>query len=74
MNKQALIEEAIVKIKQLPDHKIKEVNDFADFLLSRIDNQILLKNIQEITSKSASFDFLEEEEGLYDENDLKIKF
>jgi hypothetical protein len=74
MNRQVLIDIAINKIRQLPDLKIKEVNDFADFLLSKIDNNITLDGIQKIVSDSKAFDFLNDEEDLYSVNDLKEKY
>jgi hypothetical protein len=74
MNREILIQEAFKKIKKLPNAKLEEVNNFADFLLSKLDNQLINENIKELTSNSSSFDFLNEEEELYDENDLKEKF
>jgi hypothetical protein len=74
MNRQVLIDIAINKIRQLPDLKIMEVNDFADFLLSKIDNNITLDGIQKIVSDSKAFDFLNDEEDLYSVNDLKEKY
>jgi len=74
MNRQVLINNTINKIKQLPDMKIKEVNDFADFLLSKIDDKIIREGIQELTSNSRAFDFLKNEEDLYSINDLKERF
>jgi hypothetical protein len=74
MNRQLLIDNAVNKIRQLPDTKIKEINDFAEFLLSKIDDKIILDNIQKLTSESKSFDFLNDEENLYDENDLKERY
>lgn len=74
MNRQLLIDNAVNKIRQLPDTKIKEINDFADFLLSKIDDKIILDNIQKLASESKSFDFLNDEEDLYDENDLKERY
>ena len=71
MDRDNLIEYTMTKIKQLPIAKIQEVNDFADFLLSKIDNKIIIDNIQKITSESKSFHFLEEEEVLYSVKDLK---
>ena len=62
------------KIHQLPDVKIQEINDFAEFLLSKIDDQILLEGIQKLTSDSKSFEYLKNEEGLYSVNDLKEKY
>ncbi|RRO25617.1 hypothetical protein [Flavobacteriaceae bacterium 14752] len=74
MNRQLLIEDAVKKINKLPDVKLQEINDFVDFLLRKIDDKIILENIQDITSKSNSYNFLNEEEELYDESDLKEKF
>jgi len=71
MNRQVLIESTVYKIRQLPDAKIKEVNDFADFLLSKIDDKIIQEGIQKLTSKSKAFEFLTDEDDLYTLNDLK---
>jgi len=40
MDRKVLIDRVIRKIKLLPDIKIREVNDFAELLLSRIDDKI----------------------------------
>ena len=74
MNRNILIKETMEKIHQLPDVKIQEINDFAEFLLSKIDDQILLEGIQKLTSDSKSFEYLKNEEGLYSVNDLKEKY
>lgn len=74
MNRQTLIDKAINKINQLPEMEIKEVNDFADFLLSKIDDKIVQEGIQQMIASSKSFDFLNEEEDLYSVSDLKEKF
>lgn len=74
MNRQVLIANTIDKIKQLPDVKIKEINDFADFLLSKIDDKIILEGIQKMVSDSKAFDYLEEEENLYTVEDLKERY
>ena len=71
MNRQILIDNTVSKISLLPDTKIKEINDFADFLLSKIDDNIILEGIQKMTSDSKSFDFLKDEEDLYTIDDLK---
>ena len=71
MNREILIKETIEKIQRLPDIKIKEINDFADFLLSRIDDKILLEGVQRLTSESKAFDYLKNEEELYTLNDIK---
>ena len=74
MNRSVLIKETIDKIHQLPDIKIQEINDFAEFLLSRIDDKILLEGMQKLASDSKSFDYLKNEEDLYSVNDLKEKY
>ncbi len=74
MNRQVLIDNAVNKIRQLPDTKIQEINDFAEFLLSKIDDRIMSENIQKLTSDSKAFDFLKDEEDLYDVNDLKERY
>lgn len=74
MNRQVLIDNTINKIRQLPDMKIKEVNDFADFLLSKIDNKIIQEGIQKLTSDSKTFDFLKNEKDLYSIDDLKERY
>ncbi|PRZ00654.1 DUF2281 domain-containing protein [Marinilabilia salmonicolor] len=74
MNRQVLIDNTVNKIRQLPDTKIQEINDFAEFLLSKIDDRIMSENIQKLTSDSKAFDFLKDEEDLYDVNDLKERY
>ena len=74
MDRQLLIDDAVDKIRQLPDTKIQEINDFAEFLLSKIDDKIILENIGKLSSDSKSFDFLRDEEDLYDVNDLKERY
>jgi hypothetical protein len=74
MDKQILIKKTITNIQRLPATKVKEVNDFAEFLLNKIDDQIMTQGIQEIASLSKSFDFLNQEPDLYSINDLKLKY
>ena len=74
MNRSILIKETIEKIHQLPDIKIQEINEFAEFLLSRIDNKILIEGMQKLASDSKSFEYLKNEEELYSVNDLKEKY
>lgn len=74
MNRQNKIKNTLDKINRLPDGKLSEVEDFVDFLLSRIDDSILVEGIQELTSNSKSFEYLNSEEELYTVNDLKEKY
>lgn len=74
MSKDKLIKKTIETLLRLPQEKILEVNDFADYILEKYDREILQKGIEEMVSKSKTFDFLAEEEELYSLEDLKEKF
>lgn len=74
MDRQILIEKTIKKIEQLPDVKIKEVDDFIDFLLGKIDDKIINDGMQKLISNSKAFEFLNDEEDLYTVNDVKEKY
>lgn len=74
MDRQVLIINTFNKIRQLPDVKIREINDFADFLLSKIDDEIIQEGIQKLTSESKAFEFLKDEDDLYTLNDLKERY
>ena len=74
MDRQVLIDNTFNKIRQLPDARIKEINDFADFLLSKIDDKIIQEGIQKLTSESKAFEFLKDEDDLYTLNDLKERY
>jgi hypothetical protein len=74
MNRQNLIKNTLDKINQLPDIKVKEINEYADLLISRIDDNIIRDGIQEITSQNESFDFLNQEEDIYTVQDLKVRY
>lgn len=74
MNRELLIKETIEKIQQLPDLKIQEINDFAEFLLVNLDDNIILDGIQKLTSESKAFEYLKNEEDLYSLSDIKEKY
>ncbi len=74
MDRQVLIDNTLDKIRQLPDARIKEINDFADFLLSKIDEKIIQEGIQKLNSESKAFEFLKDEDDLYTLNDLKERY
>lgn len=74
MNKQGLINRTVETLERLPEDKIHEIADFADFVLKKYEEQILQKGIDTIISESDSFAFLNDEEDLYDENDLKERY
>jgi len=71
MTRQAIIERTIRAINQLPEDKAEEISDFADFVIKRFEEHRLTEGIQQLTSNSQVFDFLNDEEDLYSEADLK---
>jgi hypothetical protein len=71
MKRDILLKETNNKIQLLPDSKLQEVNDFADFLLSKTEDKILLEGIQNLTSDSKTFEYLKDEEDLYSVNDCR---
>ena len=74
MTRQVLIQKTIENLSKLPDQKLKEVSDFAEFLLSKLDDQLLTEGIQKLVMQAKAFQFMEDEEDLYFEADLKEKY
>ena len=74
MNREILINRTINNISLLPDWRLKEISDYVDFLLKTHEDKKITEGIMKLTSKSKSFDFLNEEEDIYDESDLIEKF
>jgi mRNA-degrading endonuclease RelE of RelBE toxin-antitoxin system len=74
MTRETLIQKTIYNLEKLPDQKLKEVSDFAEFLLDRIENQIMTEGIQKLASNSKTFKFLHDEEDLYSTDDLKVRY
>ena len=71
MKRKVIIERTIKAINWLPEDKAKEISDFADFMIKRYDEQLLSESIQQLTSKSQAFQFLESEEDLYTLSNLE---
>ncbi len=71
MTRQAIIERTLNAINRLPSDKAEEISDFADFVIKRYEEHRLTEGIQMLTSNSQTFDFLNNEEDLYSEADLK---
>ena len=74
MTKQLIIERTLKVIYQLPEDKLIEISDFADFVFKRYEENELSKGIQQISSDSKAFEFLKNEEEIYSMNDLKKKY
>jgi len=74
MTREILLKMTMDQLSRLPDHKLKEVADFAEFLLAKTEEQILNEGIQKLAERSSTYKFLEDEEDLYSVNDLKEKY
>ncbi len=74
MTRQTIIERTIKAINQLPEEKAEEISDFAEFIMKQYEEQQLTKGIQHLAASSQAFDFLNNEEDLYTEDDLKEKY
>jgi hypothetical protein len=74
MTRQVIIERIIKAINQLPTDKAEEISDFAEFMMKQYEEQQLTKGIQQLFANSQAFDFLNNEEDLYTEDELKEKF
>ncbi len=74
MTRQEHIKNTVIKLNQLPDQKLQEVQDFVDFLLQKTDDKLLVKGITQLVSDSKTFEYLKDEEDLYTVNDLKEKY
>ena len=71
MTRASLIKRTLDSLTRLPDQKLREVSDFAEFMLNKIEDRQITEGIQTLTSNSKSFQFLETEEELYSKADLK---
>lgn len=74
MNRDTLIRQTLKNLSKLPQDKVREISDFADFIMKKHEEEALQKGIEKLVSHSKSFDFLNEEEDLYSLDDLKEKF
>ena len=71
MTREKLIKATIDRLSKLPVENLKEVSDFTEFLLKKIEEKQLTVGIQQLAANSGSFKFLEDEEDLYSVSDLK---
>jgi hypothetical protein len=74
MEREVLVKRTIGKIEQLPTSRVREVNDFVEFIIRRTDDAMITEGLQHLSSISHTYDFLRDEPELYTVNDLKVKF
>jgi hypothetical protein len=71
MSRELLIQKTVDNLAKLPNQKLREVSDFTEFLLSKLEDTMITDGIQKLANESQSFKFLESEEELYSKVDLK---
>jgi len=71
MTRKAILERTIRAINKLPEDKAEEISTFAEFVMKQYEEHQLSSEIHSMVTKSTAFDFLNEEEDLYTESDLK---
>jgi len=71
MLRETLLKRTFKTLSKLPPDKVKEVSDFADYILKTYDEEILQKGIEKLVSNSTTYNFLKDEEDLYSVEDLK---
>ena len=74
MTRESLINQTLQIISKLPQDKVNEIVDFANFLLKKHDEEILQKGIHRLVENGKTYEFLKNEEDLYTLNDLKERY
>lgn len=74
MSKTELIEKTLESLNKLPENELKEIHDFAAFLLSKINQRLLTEEVTQFNINSSSYKFLADDKDLYTVNDLKVKY
>ena len=74
MEKETIIKRTIKTLSKLPQSKILEVSNFAEFILKKYEEELLQKGLNVLTSEAKTFYFLKDEQDLYTVEDLKEKY
>ena len=74
MEKDVLVKNTIGKLERLPSNRIQEVIDFMEFIIQKTDDDMTTEGLQQLSSISRTYDFLNEEPDLYTVNDLKVRY
>ncbi len=71
MTKESLIQNTLETIQKLPQSKILEVSDYADYILKKYDDEMLQNGIEKIVGESNTFNEIVEDDVIYTVNDIK---
>ena len=73
MTKKALIQQAAKKLEKLSPEKLKEVMDFAEFLIAKTEASLHNEAMLKTAALSKSFSFVNEDKVEYSLSDIKFK-
>lgn len=65
MTPEAIIQKTVASLSKLSQNRIEEVVDFVEFLVQKQENEEMQKNIYSMIDESEAFNFLFEEEEIY---------
>lgn len=74
MSREELIKLTIENINQLSDESVKEVADYVRDLASKINDKGIENCIKTLVSTTKDYDFINDEEELYQVDDLKESY
>jgi len=74
MSREALIQKTLDALSKLPQNKVIELADFAEYLLKKYDEDILQKEIEKLTSNAKTFEYFKNEEDIYTLKNLKERY
>lgn len=69
MTKKTLLKKAQEKLERLPNEKISEVIDYAEFLIAKSENAMHNDELLKVAARSKSFSFVNEDEVEYSQSD-----
>ena len=74
MDKHTAMQKAKVAIEKLPENKVQELIEFAEFLVSKNEDTTMQNEIYHLVENDKAFDWLKEEENLYTPADYKVTY
>ena len=74
MSREELIKITMENINQLSDKRIQEVADYVSVLKSKLDDKIIDSGSKTLVSTTKDYDFINDEEELYQIDDLKESY
>jgi hypothetical protein len=74
MSKESIIQKTIGILNRLPEERIIEIADFAEYIINKPERGIMKKEIEKLMEGSQAFHFLNDEECLYTLKDIKEEY